>query len=138
MVQPCVWVKEESSQFFIGQIAQSITCSIMEKLHTGLDECHRTLLSCFKARNSATQSHFLLFVVAERCAKNCAQLSSSSSSSAFRISSFVGVLRQREKYKTVTMKETSARCEQSPPNPYILTCTGCPIWFETWVGLNLT
>ena len=32
---------------------RSVTCSIMEKPHTGLDECPRILLSCFRARNSA-------------------------------------------------------------------------------------
>ena len=31
---------------------QSLTCSIMEKPHTGLDECPRILLSCFRAWNS--------------------------------------------------------------------------------------
>ena len=36
----------------MGQTAQSLTCSIMEKPHTGLDECPRILLSCFRARNS--------------------------------------------------------------------------------------
>ena len=53
MVQPCDWFKEESSQFSMGQTAQSLTCSIMEKPHTGLDECPRILLSCFRARNSS-------------------------------------------------------------------------------------
>ena len=36
----------------MGQTAQSLTCSIMEKPHTGLDECPIILLSCFGARNS--------------------------------------------------------------------------------------
>ena len=31
---------------------QHLTCSIMEKPHTGLDDCPRILLSCFRARNS--------------------------------------------------------------------------------------
>ena len=52
MVQPCIWLKEEPGQFSMGKIAQSITCSIMEKPHTGLDECPRILLACFRARNS--------------------------------------------------------------------------------------
>ena len=52
MVQPCIWFKEEPSQFSMGQTAQSLTCSIMEKPHTGLDECPRILLSCFRAMNS--------------------------------------------------------------------------------------
>ena len=52
MVEPCMWFKEEPSQFSMGQTAQSITCSIMEKPHKGLDECPRPLLSCFRARNS--------------------------------------------------------------------------------------
>ena len=31
---------------------QCLACSIMEKPHTGLDECMRILTSCFRARNS--------------------------------------------------------------------------------------
>ena len=45
--------KEEPSQFSVAQTAQSLTCFIMDKPHTGLDECPRILLSCFRARNSA-------------------------------------------------------------------------------------
>ena len=44
---------EEPSQFSMGQTAQSLPCSIMEKPHTGLDECPRILLASFRARNSA-------------------------------------------------------------------------------------
>ena len=39
VIQPCMWFVEEPSQFSVGQTAQSLTCSIMEKPHTGLDEC---------------------------------------------------------------------------------------------------
>ena len=46
------WFKEEPSQFSMGQTAQSLTCFIMEKPRTGLDECPRILLSCFRARHS--------------------------------------------------------------------------------------
>ena len=53
VVQPCIWSKKEPSQFSMGQTAQSLTCSIMEKPHTRLDECPRILLECFRARNSA-------------------------------------------------------------------------------------
>ena len=56
MVQPCIWFKEEPSQFFMGQTAQSLICSIMEKPRAGLDECSRILLACFRARNSACRS----------------------------------------------------------------------------------
>ena len=52
VVQLCIWFKEEPSQFSVGQTAESLTGSIMEKPHTGLDECPRILLSCFRARNS--------------------------------------------------------------------------------------
>ena len=45
MVQPCIWFKEEASQFAMGQTAHSLTCSTMEKPQTGLDECPRILLS---------------------------------------------------------------------------------------------
>ena len=50
-----MWFKEEPSQFSMGQTAQRLTCSIMEKPHTGLEECLRILLSCFRARNSGRQ-----------------------------------------------------------------------------------
>ena len=39
---------EEPSQFSVGQTAQSLTCSIMEKPHTGLDDCLRMLQECFR------------------------------------------------------------------------------------------
>ena len=55
MVQPCVWFKEEPIKFSIGQTAQSLTCSFMEKPHTELDECLRILLSCFRERNSGEE-----------------------------------------------------------------------------------
>ena len=51
MVQPCIWFKEEPSQSSMGQMAQSLTCSIMDEPHTGLDECPRILLSCFRAKD---------------------------------------------------------------------------------------
>ena len=54
MVQPCIWFKEEQSQFSMVQTAQSLTCSIMEKPHTKLGECPRILLSYFRARNSVS------------------------------------------------------------------------------------
>ena len=44
---------EKPSQFSMGQTAQSLTCSIMEKPHTVLNECPRILLACFRAKNSA-------------------------------------------------------------------------------------
>ena len=42
----------------MGQTAQCLTCSIMEKPHTGLDDCLRILLSCFRARNSAGETRW--------------------------------------------------------------------------------
>ena len=36
----------------MGERSQILTSSIMEKPQTGLDECPRILLSCFRARNS--------------------------------------------------------------------------------------
>ena len=53
VVQPCNWFKDEPSQFSMGQTESIVTCSIMEKPHTGLHECLRILLSCFRARNSS-------------------------------------------------------------------------------------
>ena len=38
VILPCKWFVEEPSQFSVGQTAQSLTCSIMEKPHTGLDD----------------------------------------------------------------------------------------------------
>ena len=37
MLHPCMWFKEELSQLSMGQTAQSLTCSIMEKPHAQLD-----------------------------------------------------------------------------------------------------
>ena len=68
MVQPCIWFKEEPSQFSLGQTAHSLTYFIMEKPHTGLDECPRILLSCFRARNSVancSRHAFVLFETAQ-------------------------------------------------------------------------
>ena len=39
---------EEPSQFSVGQTAHILTCSIMEKPLTGLDDCLNMLLSCFR------------------------------------------------------------------------------------------
>ena len=61
MVRPCIWLKEEPSQFSMAQTAQSLTCSITEKSHTGLDECPRILLWWFRANNS--DNHPLSFVI---------------------------------------------------------------------------
>ena len=36
-LRQCMRFSEEASQFSVGQIAQSLTCSIMEKPHSGLD-----------------------------------------------------------------------------------------------------
>ena len=52
---------EEPSQFSVGQTAQSLTCSITEKPHTGLDE-YPTLVH--RARNSASQLDPQLGVIA--------------------------------------------------------------------------
>ena len=49
----CMWFMEEPSQFSIGQTAQSLTHSIMEKPHIMLDDCLNMLLSCFRKRMSA-------------------------------------------------------------------------------------
>ena len=40
------------SQANSGQTAQRLACSIIEKPHTGLDDCQRILLSCFIIRMS--------------------------------------------------------------------------------------
>ena len=46
-----MWFKEEQ----VGQISQSLTCSITEKPHTGLDDCLNILLACFRKRMSGQQ-----------------------------------------------------------------------------------
>ena len=56
ILQPCMWFIEEPRQFSVGQTAQSLTCSIMENPHTGLDDCLNMLLSCFRKRLSVTHS----------------------------------------------------------------------------------
>ena len=53
VIQLCMWFMEEPSQFYVGQTTQSLTCSIMEKPHRGLDDCLRMLLPCFRIRMSA-------------------------------------------------------------------------------------
>ena len=47
-----MWIMEEPSQFPVGQTAQSLTYSIMEKPHAVLDDCMRMLLSGFRKRTS--------------------------------------------------------------------------------------
>ena len=50
-----MWFMEEPSQFSVGQTAQNLTCAIMEKPHTGLDDCLNMLLSCFRKRLSVQE-----------------------------------------------------------------------------------
>ena len=52
MVNPVSGSRKSQAKFSMDQTAQSLTCSIMEIPHTGLDECAKFLLSCFRARNS--------------------------------------------------------------------------------------
>ena len=40
-----MWFMEKPSQFSMGQTVQSLTCFIMEKPHTGLDDCLNMLLA---------------------------------------------------------------------------------------------
>ena len=48
VVQPCIWFKEEQASSPWAKQHRAI----MEKPHTGLEECPRILLSCFRARMS--------------------------------------------------------------------------------------
>ena len=48
-----MWLMEEPSLFSVGQTAHSLTCSIMEKPHTGLEDRLGILLPCFRKRLSA-------------------------------------------------------------------------------------
>ena len=52
VIQPCMWFMEEPSQFPVGQTAPSLTCFIMEKPHTRLDDYLNMLLSCFRTMMS--------------------------------------------------------------------------------------
>ena len=47
--------------FSVGQTAQLQTCSIIEKPHTGLDDCLNMLLSCFREKLSVSESGDLGF-----------------------------------------------------------------------------
>ena len=63
-----MWFMEEPSQFYVGQTAQSLTCSIMEKPHTGLDDFLNMLPSCFRKRMSGDKlkmSPYLLNKIVE-------------------------------------------------------------------------
>ena len=67
-------VHERAKQVLLAQPAQSITCSIMEKPRTGLDECLRMLQACLRKRMSAADvspsaSAFLYFLPVERIAR---------------------------------------------------------------------
>ena len=53
---------EDPSHFSVGQTAQSLTCSIMEKPHTGLDDCLYILLTCFRLWLSVPERLFLIHV----------------------------------------------------------------------------
>ena len=55
-----MWFMEEPSQFSEGQTAHSLTCSIMEKPHTGLDDYPKILLSSFRKRMSDSHLHLSL------------------------------------------------------------------------------
>ena len=50
-----MWFMEEPSQFPVGETAQSLDCSIMEKPHSGLDDCLRVLQACFRKRMSVVR-----------------------------------------------------------------------------------
>ena len=52
VIQPCMWFMEEPSYFSVCQAAQTLNCSIMEKPHTGLDDCLRMLQAFFRKRMS--------------------------------------------------------------------------------------
>ena len=43
---------EEPSQFSVRQTAKILTCSIMDKPHTGLDDCLNMILACLRAKMS--------------------------------------------------------------------------------------
>ena len=52
VIQSCMWFMEEPSQFSVGQTAQTLSSSIMEKPHTGLDDSLWMLHACFRKRMS--------------------------------------------------------------------------------------
>ena len=75
----------EPSPFSVCQITQSLTCSIMEKPHTGLDDCPRMLLPCFKNKMSVHFAQRFLPRIAcrPRIDRNLSVFSESSSAQRF-------------------------------------------------------
>ena len=47
-----MWFMEEPSKFSMGETAQILICSLMEKRHTGSEDCLNMLLACFIKRMS--------------------------------------------------------------------------------------
>ena len=64
-----MWFQYEPSQFSVGQTAQSQACSIMEKPHTGtgLHDCLKILLLCFRARMSGMAPNFHTWLLRDSC-----------------------------------------------------------------------
>ena len=60
VIQPCMRFLEEPCQSSVSQTAESLTCSIMEKPLTGLEDSLNMLLSCFRKRMSAAKLQSLL------------------------------------------------------------------------------
>ena len=59
VIQPWMFM-EKPSQFSVGQTAQRLTCSIMDKPHTGLDDCLRMLQKkdvCLSRKSIRPHSH---------------------------------------------------------------------------------
>ena len=53
VVQPCIWFKKEPSRdLHAGPNSTESNLFAFNHIHTGLDECPRILLPCFRARNS--------------------------------------------------------------------------------------
>ena len=81
----CMLFIAEPSPFSVCQITQSLTCSIMEKPHTGLDDCPRMLLPCFKNKMSVHFAQRFLPRIAcrPRIDRNLSVFSESSSAQRF-------------------------------------------------------
>ena len=103
---------------------QCLTCSVMEKPHTGLDECKRIILSCFRARNSVqdvagvlpdsrrrlrgrllVRHEDLQLLDATRCAPGISTKSINTERPIWLVTTFYRMVQQIEHYLLLTSKQ---------------------------------
>ena len=59
VIQPCMWFIEVPSQFSMVQTTQRLSCSIMAKIHSWLDDCLRMLQACFRKKTCTKEEENL-------------------------------------------------------------------------------